>query len=289
LFTTIMGKLNGGGSDPATLQQTIADNDRAIDETRAEIEAEQKRRHQALLDDESDAAIDAIERRLARLSVKLEKFNAAKAPLRERLAAAKVDTQKRAIGRHFDIIAARYADLRADVLKAEASQVALMAARDVAIGECGEHAVNMALPIFAFGALLGSGHAQHFVEHNDGILAAARAARTPKKAQPQAKPATPRKVVLPKKAAPAPRPVVTKAAPLGDDLSQPGPGEVAARVLRSGYPDQTGAQCERGRRIVLARDVAEAAAKAGAIEIIPAPTPATPATGASDSIKEITP
>jgi hypothetical protein len=74
-------------------------------------------------------------------------------------------------------------------------------------------------------------------------------------------------------------------------------------VLRSGYPDATGQQCERGRRIVLARDVAEAAAQAGAIEIItssPAPSkfkvpdgnvePATtiPA-AANDAGQEITP
>jgi hypothetical protein len=291
MFHAIIKKLNGTSADPATLQATLADLDRERTATRAEIEAQQKRRHQALLDDEPDSVIDKIERELARATVRLEKLNVAEAPLRERIAAAKADAQKRAIGRHFDIIAARYADLRADVLKAEASQVALMQARDAAIAEVGEHAVNLALPIFAFGALLGSGHAQHFVEQNDGTLAAARAARardgSPKKAPAAPKPATSR-VVLPKRAAPAPRPAVTKAAPLGDDLSQPGPGEVAVRVLRSGYPDPSGRQCERGRRIVLVRDVAEKAAQAGAIEIIelspaPAPTPATPATGANDN------
>src|SRR5262249_9283207 len=161
-------------------------------------------------------------------TVKLEKFNAAKAPLRERLAAAKREAQQKAIDRHFDIIADCYQTLRGAICAAEIAQVAMMTAREAAIAEVGEHAVNMALPIFTFGALLGPGHTPHWVEQNDGILAASRASRAragaPKKALVQAKPATPRVTVAPKRAAPS-RPAVTKAAPLADDLSPPAAGE----------------------------------------------------------------
>src|SRR5262249_10899752 len=121
------------------------------------------------------------------------------------------------------------------------------------------------------------------VKQNDGILAASRASRAragaPKKALVQAKPATPRVTIAPKRAAP-PRPAVIKAAPLADDLSPPAAGEVAVRVIRAGYSDPSGVQSQRGRLLNLPRDVAELAAKNGAVEIItPAPAPApTPAT-----------
>lgn len=61
--------------------------------------------------------------------------------------------------------------------------------------------------------------------------------------------------------------LISAAAPTGGapydltDLATVGEGEVRVRVMRGGYPDANGAQCQLGRIIRLPRDTAETAAK----------------------------
>jgi hypothetical protein len=291
MLNNFLTRLNGSSADPATLLAAIDDIGRNRAATQAQIAELVAKRHQGLHDDLDDDALAKISLQIERAKVRLEKLDLAEPALREKLAAATAEALRKATDKHFDIIATRYEALRAAVLKAEAEQIALMAARDDAVSEVGEHAVTRTIPVFAFGGLLGAGLAKLWADENDRVLLAAHAARTgyrpAKKAQ--VKPAMPSITVAPKRAAPA-RPAVTKAEALGDELvTAIGPDQVQARVLRAGYPDASGQQCQRGRVINLAREVAEAAAKAGAIEIIELSPAPTPATGASDSIKEITP
>jgi hypothetical protein len=76
--------------------------------------------------------------------------------------------------------------------------------------------------------------------------------------------------------APLPAPVASRAQRAPDDLREPTADEVAVVVVRQGYeggPDNSASHV--GRRLVLPRDVAVAAGKGGAVEILPDRPPIT--------------
>ena len=286
MLKTVLKKLNGGASDPAKVSESLAALLADRTETTRTIDELQRERKQALLDDATDAVIDAIERKIDRATVKLEKIGLAEAPLRAQLETAKAEARQAALVRHFAAYASAYQALRDAVSKAEDAQVALFALRERAARAVGEHVVQTRFPIISFGGILGTGgHVTQWTRESDAAVAAARASinRTP--APAKSKP--PAIVVQP----PAPKRAtgrvgenvvihlpsaltVTKLEPaalarrLPDDDQPLADGNVRARVLREGYSDQDGGYCAPGRKIQLPRAIAEAAAKNGAVEIV---------------------
>lgn len=268
MFNKVMAKLNGSGAEPAALQAALADNDRLKVATRERLDELGRRRHQALLDDADDATIDAIERDIDRASVQLEKLNAAEAPLRERLAAAKGEALAAAVARHFDAISDRYKKLRTKVLEADAAQRELMRARDEAVGEVGEGAVLRAIPIFAFGGFLGHGLAEIWAQESDRVLASARTSREGRRAKRQPAPVVVKSAPPPTSTAPQPARLVLTAPRPPDDWGPLEPGQVRCRITRSGYEIIPGVPSPVGHVARQERATARRAQENGALEII---------------------
>ncbi|MGO9039878.1 MAG: hypothetical protein ACLQKH_18005 [Steroidobacteraceae bacterium] len=288
MLNALLKKLNGHGTEVESLEGALVQLARDREATQSEIREAQIRRHQALLDDCTDEALTKLERSLERAQVRLEKIDLAEPGLRDRLATAKTQAQKRAVERHFESIAGAYQTLRDAVLDAEAAQVALMRARDAAIDEVGEHAINQ-FPIFAYGGLLGRGTVQSWAAECDRILEQARASRRPRA------PAIPDVT-----AAPAPRPTPPKAreslqhpihlqggvevhaltaARQPDDAAPLSTGQARVKVLRAGFsPADDRPQCHRGQVIRLPLGQAAHLESLGVAEIIE--RPASPTAGA---------
>jgi len=278
--------LNGHGDEVASIEAALVKLGRDREAARREIEDLKQRRHQALLDDATDAVIDRIERDIDHAATRIEKLDVAEAPLRARLAAAKATAHRAAITRHFEIIAARFGRVREAILAAEAEMALLMQERVAAGAEVGEHVVNREIPVFAFAGFLGLGFVPPWVSKCDAALAAARAAREGSLAGAPAVPKlnTPENVAqaaqrlahgvrprLPHERqqitdsqrgetlspdAGHARPTPRSRPP--DDLTALQPGEVRVKVLRAGFsPRNDLAQCAFGQIIKMPRSAAE--------------------------------
>jgi hypothetical protein len=309
MLNVILKNLNGHGSEAASLDAALVQLARDRDEVRARITELKQQKHQQLLDDASDADLDKVERLIARAETRLEKLNLAEAPLRERLTAAKGVAKKKAVERHFESMAGAYKQLRDAALAAEAAQVALMAARDAAVREVGEHAIS-SFPIFAYGGLLGHGMVQAWAADNDRILEAARASRQPRKPKVAEKPVkaaatlpswldrkspgydhpasqslrnigttrSPDSMQHPIEMAGGVQttPELLSAKRAADDLSPLKYGQVRVRILRNGYsPADNLPQCFAGQLVVMPRKKAEVVAAHGVVEITEELVPAS--------------
>ena len=290
MLNKIMASLNGHGTETASLEAALVQLGRDREATRSELADLNKQRHQMLLDDAADADLDKIERLIDRATVRLEKMNLAEAPLQDRIATAQGIAKAKATDRHAELITGKYQKLRAAVLAADQAQADLMAAREAAIGEVGEAAILRAVPIFAFGALLGHGAAATWAAENDRVLEATRAARagtpapSPAPAVPARRPARPAQRMIDTAAVrlDAYEPPVPRAPALPDDTAPLTAGVIRARVIRGGYPDIDGRQSQTGRAIRVLAEHAKIATANGAIEIIESPAALRASTGAPE-------
>ena len=95
MIKSILKKLNGHAAEAPSLVVALTELEQARAGTLAEIEQLNQNRRQALLDDESDAVLDKIERALDRANIRLEKINVAEGPLRDQLAVANATERTR--------------------------------------------------------------------------------------------------------------------------------------------------------------------------------------------------
>ena len=95
MIKSILKKLNGHAAEAPSLAVALTELEQARAGTLAEIKALNQQRQQALLDDESDAVLDKIERLLDRANIRLEKINLAEGPLRDQLAVANATERAR--------------------------------------------------------------------------------------------------------------------------------------------------------------------------------------------------
>ena len=100
MIKSILKKLNGHAAEAPSLAVALTELEQARAGTLAEIKALNQQRQQALLDDESDAVLDKIERLLDRANIRLEKINLAEGPLRDQLVVANATERARRWGTH---------------------------------------------------------------------------------------------------------------------------------------------------------------------------------------------
>jgi hypothetical protein len=288
MFNKLVTKMNGAGVDPVALEAELAKvaADRA--DTLAAIERANGRRHQALMDDETDAEIDKIERQIDRATTRLEKLGLAEAGLREQLAMAKAALHRKAIERCRAQRLALYLKFR-PVLEAVAALQREIIAQDMAAcAEIGEHTARRELPMLIFRALLMPEFVATWIHEMDRAFparssraaVAAPAALAPKpalattkdesaptlKRPPARKPATDSQHGIRLNEWPPPAPPRERGS---DDTSPLAPGEARVKILRAGYsPSDDAPQCDRGQVIKISIAAAERALNAGAVEIL---------------------
>jgi hypothetical protein len=294
MFNKLVTKMNGAGVDPVALEAELAKvaADRA--DTLAAIERANGRRHQALMDDETDAEIDKIERQIDRANTRLEKLGLAEAGLREQLAAAKAALHRKAIERCRAQRLALYLKFRPALEAVAALQREIIAQDMAACAEIGEHAARRELPTLVFRALLMPEFVATWIQDMDRAFPArsARAAvAAPAALAPKPTLATTKDENAPTLKRPPARasnmktPTPTDSqhgirldewqppAPPrergSDDTSPLAPGEARVKVLRGGYsPAGDAPQCDRGQLLKLPIAVANRALAVGAVEIL---------------------
>lgn len=271
MFNKIVKQLNGHGGEAASLEAALVQLGRDREEARARLDTLSQERHQALLDDANDAALDKIEREIDRATVRLEKLNIAEQPLRERLATAQGAARKKAIDAAVDSLVTAYQAIRAPLFAADAAQLELRRAREAAGVAVGEAALAR-LPIFCFNGLLGSGGVATWIAENDRIVESVIAARTPGTPKPAASAIqVTRKAPIrpaPTRIAPAPKQVRHEPA-AADDLAPLERGQVRVKVARRGYsPADDRPAAHFGQILRMSAATARFAAERGAVQII---------------------
>jgi hypothetical protein len=295
MIATIVKKLNGHAADAASLAEALAQNGRDIPEAEGALRDLQVRRHQALLDDATDAVLNKLDREVSRAEVKIEKLRAAADPLRERLATARAVEHERAVDRHIEILATEYLALRTAVFEAERAQQRMMAARSAAISEVGERGVAL-MPNLCFAGILGMyGSVEAWAFANDPVVARAKASRENRPITVAATAVAP--AIVPKQQAIAnartraksladaeripvgaaesvgPMEMVVPRAP--DFTGELQPGQALVRVVRNGYcPDESAAPASVGQLIAMDAAIAAIAQNNGAVRIQRAGPPA---------------
>jgi hypothetical protein len=199
--------------------------------------------------------------------------------LEGQLAEAKLVRDRTALARHYKAIVALYPRLKKAVIDAAAIQAEVVATRDAAAAEIGEHVVNMHIPHFTFRGLLLPDLVAQWTAECDRIVMPAPPQPQPMPVAPPVRPAPSRQApAADRRAVPGPGGMITAAdtppaaAPRArhpDDLAPLAEGEVRVRILRGGYsPADDAPQCDSGQIIRLARQAAQRALAAGAVEII---------------------
>jgi hypothetical protein len=312
MLTSILKTLNGHATEAESLDAALVQLGIDRDETRAKIDALQKQRHQALLDDASDTDLDKLERQLDRATTRLEKLNMSEAPLRERLADAQTAARKRRWNSlhqaHHDAAVEFLSLARATAAK-HSAVIAIVdqAQRD---GFSGLVASTFARTPNIEGSPLLAVDLLDIFERSLSPPSPRRAAKAkPAKASPalwdrndagfdHPQSAQLRTLMQPPAGSTlqgavgaetsftvSPLKSVGKihADKLPNDDAPLGPSEVYARVIRSGYCGLDGGQSHVGRKVRVLKSHAEIAAKNGAIEILPnePPTAAHTETGAT--------
>jgi hypothetical protein len=265
--------------------ETSADIGRSIEAMRAEGTAardEAAMHEAAALTASTFEEAESLRRKAAEARWRSDRAEARLLELEERLSAAKAREQAAALERHRTRRVALYRKLRAALEAAAAAQVETIKADEQARLELGENVAMRHLPPFVFRGLILPDLVEIWAAETERlVMAPVRPSPTP--AAP-VRPAGARKSrQLPHERERLPttsdvhRPATTAlvgpsptfAARAPDDTAPLEPGQVRARVARSGYsPSDTAPQCARGQIIRIAKATAERAAAAGVLEII---------------------
>ena len=290
MLKTILRKLNGHAAEAPSLAAALAELEGARTATLNEIEELNQNRRQALLDDESDAVLDKIERSLDRANIRLEKINLAEGPLRDQLGVANATERARRWNVHLAtyrgaasefLTVAREVTVRHDAVIAAMNAARLegfereMATSMPATPNVGggalcvpelidsfEHALN---PVARSPGMAPSIGIRHYAGrdgyNNFGSLPAA----PPRPPSPSLQhgisidPMTAREISSSAGRMHAPK-LPNDDAPLGVD-------EARVVVLRGGFEAPDG-QSQVGRRVRLNKDAALQAARSGVVEIL---------------------
>ena len=290
MIKSILKKLNGHAAEAPSLAMALAELEQARAGTLAEIEELNQNRRQALLDDESDAVLDKIERSLDRANVRLEKINVAEGPLRDELAVANATERARRWGTHlaaYRAAAAEFLSAARNVAERHADVIAAMtAARREGFER--EMAVCMpSTPNVGGGALCATELLDNFeralnpVARSAGVAPqigvryyAGRDGYNAFGSPPPTPPRTPRPTLQhavsidPMTAAEFSSSAGRVHAPkLPNDDAPLGADEMRVVVLRAGFEAADG-QSQVGRRVRLNKDAALQAARSGVVDII---------------------
>lgn len=290
MLNSILKRLNGHAVESSALSNALAQ----LAEDRREIEAELERlqtdRHTALLNDADDKTLDAIERKIDRATVRLEKVALAEPPLREQLATATMAERARRWGAHVVAHRAAAAEFLTAAREAYAAHARLLAIMKTARSEGFEHDIAAGMPptpningspicnpslLDSYERALTPAPRESGRAPRGGVQSyvgqPGAAHYDPTRAPGQSKPTLQHAIVVDgagQEISASRGPMSAPALP--DDETPLRPGEVRAIVLRRGFT-AGGAQCQTGRKIRLARDVALKAAQMGAINIIEDP------------------
>ena len=146
MLKTILRKLNGHAAEAPSLAAALAELEGARTATLNEIEELNQNRHQALLDDESDAVLDRIERSIDRANISLEKINVAEGPLRDQFAVASAAERARRWGTHLAAYRAAAAEFLTAAREVTARHDAVIGARNAARREGFEREMAAHMP-----------------------------------------------------------------------------------------------------------------------------------------------
>jgi hypothetical protein len=275
MLNALTKKLNGKGSDPAALVEALASLGRDTEAARRELAELKIRRHQALLDDADDSALDKIERLIARAESRIEKLILAEPGLRERLTSAQAAARQQRLS----TLTADYRAAAVAFVESARGTAAAHAAL-VAIAEQAR-ATGFEREVFKLPATpnLG-GHALCAPELID-LFAAAIAGPSKPPTRPVANTT---QAQAPRAPLPHERAQITDSqhavslmlgssphpprASAPDDEGPLASGEVRAIVIRAGYMTPAGLTCRAAQKIRLSRELAVAAVRNGAIEIL---------------------
>ncbi len=266
MLNALLKRLNGHALEPgeldAALLQLGRDRGAAL-AARAELE---ERRKQALLDDESAAAIRKIDNEIEAANILLEKLNVSETPLRERLTQAQAEARRQRWKSTRAAGLAAAAEFIAQARAATELHAKYVALRERAVFEFGEAAAALPpTPNLQGNALLAPDLLDLF-ERACSTPAAdppTRPTKTPVKPRAPA-PSIRHGVRLGDGAAP-----IQKAPRAADDAAPLAAGEVRVRALRAGFSpsdDQPQVASEQIFRMNAAG--AHRAAAAGAVEIL---------------------
>jgi hypothetical protein len=288
MLTKILNTLNGHGSEAASLEAALLQLGRDRDEARAKIEALQKQRHQALLDDASDADLDKLERQLDRALTRLEKLNLAEPPLLEKLTGARSAARQRrwhTLLEEYHTAAGEFISAaRVATQKHNALVGAILQARCEGF-EAEASAMMPATPNLNGHALLAPDLLDIFER------SIAPRSTPPRRAAPPPAPKAPRPLLPGERPEgslqhPIPEqnvgalPFTAKRTP--DDLSPLEPGQVRVMALTNGWsPAENRPQTHAGQKLVMTAAEARIALDHGKIEIIEKSIDRTAVEGAS--------
>jgi hypothetical protein len=291
MLKTIMKTLNGHGSEVASLEAALLQLGRDREESRIKIGSLQKQRHQALLDDASDAELDKLDRLLDRATVRLEKLNAAEPPLLERLTGARTAARQRRWNELRNTYVTAAGEFLAAARAAADKHTAVIAIMTRARREGFEGEASATMPATANvngNALLAPDLLDIFERAIAPVSAPVRkvaaipyAPERKKEADGETRNQT---VSL---AIPPPNPLIRLTAQRSvDDVSPLAPGEVRVMALRNGWaPRDDAPQCHAGQQLKMPVGAAQVAANRGLVEILeemaPANVPSTPSADVS--------
>jgi len=274
VLNKLLKQLNGHGSDAESLDAALIQLEADRETAQRELSDLQVRRHQALLDDATDATLDKLEREIERAETRIEKLDLAAPGLRERLDAARQDARRRrweGLLSAWRQAAAEFVSSARATVAAHESLVSLRAAAQ-SEGFAAEAAAHMpATPNLNGHALLAPDLLDIFEQSMRPPVPDASATRPAIASSSRARARLPHErvphgdvhgsVSLDFISAPRPRPTRVV-----DDVEPLLPGEVRAVVVRPGL-EVRGQQCAAGQKIRLQADDAERCLRSGSIEI----------------------
>jgi hypothetical protein len=287
MLNKILAKLNGHATDVDALIAALADIGRERVTAKSELSELQVRRHQALLDDATDATLDKLERDIVRKETTLEKLELAEPGVRQRIAAAQAGArQRRWHALHETYVAAAGEFLVAARVTVE-KHTTMIAAVEQAQREgfAGEVAAAIpATPAINGQPLLAPDLLNIFERAILPPSTRRAAAPVPKKAAPHPAGERPQGSMQHgiSDALGVPTPIENLTSKrMRDDLSPLAPGESRVIVLRHGWsPRDDRPATHTGQQIKMPLAEARAAANKGLVEIVEMNVDRTQAQGA---------
>ena len=278
MLNRLLERKNGSAEDPAALSAVLEELERDLEGAKAEVADLRSRRHDLLLSDASDHALDALERKIERAEVRIEKMELALPRVREQLSVAQAAARRSAEGplvREFVAVAERYA---AALRACAAADRELAEIRSEAREEIDPARVPILMPLVNYAGVLEEEHVNLWWDRVAPVLAVSRAMSSP-----DAHPASLRVQPPPATArGPATRPAslqhavslgqdapIPKAPRAADDTAPLESGEVRVKVLRAGFsPAEDRPQAAYAQLLRMNAAAALLAADRGAVQIV---------------------
>ena len=185
--------------------------------------------------------------------------------IEQKLAAARAAKQRSGITKHYGIMRALYPKLRAAIEAAAAVQGEIVAARQAAVGDLGEHLADLHIPKCAYLGFILPDLVALWTAEQERVWASKPASVTVQPPAPVKPPAAKPRPVISSPATPAPR---AARQPIRDSAPAEGDDQKLLQILRSGVELDDGRQCAVGDVVRLRSDKAVLLLRSGAAEEI---------------------